>query len=478
MTGPTDELWPLTAAQSGVWYSASLGPGSSVYNVGERVDIHGPINPEILEKAYRAALAEAETLRLAVAEGPEGPVQIPGRAGPVAVRRLDFTGREDPGAAAEAWIASDVESAFDLEQGPLYAPALLTVGADLHILYSRYHHVVMDAWSSALITRRTAQLYSDAMADRPDSGTPLSPFRDLVAREASYRGSEEYEEDRRYWLKRLRSAPDPVTLSDRPYRRPQNILRRRTTLDAGLSEQLRSAAAGLGVSLSVLAVTATAAYVSGATGEGTISVGLPLSGRLDEVERNTPGMTVNVVPLYITVRPEIPLKKLARQVWAQTTRASRHSRFRMEDLRAERIRISGDDRPAGPVVNVMAFDYDIRFDGHPAQASSLSQRHTEDFSFAFYEGEHEGRIEVYFDANDRMYSRAEMDAHVERFLHFLARLAEARPDRPIGSVGLLDAEERERVLGVWGRGRAVEVPTGTAPHLFQTQSVQTPDHVA
>ncbi|MET8682891.1 amino acid adenylation domain-containing protein [Streptomyces sp. NPDC004732] len=478
MTGPMDELWPLTAAQSGVWYSASLGPGSSVYNVGERVEIHGPINPEILEKAYGAALAEAETLRFVVAEGPEGPVQIPGRAEQVAVRRLDFTDQEDPGAAAEAWMASDVASAFDLGQGPLYAPALLTVGVSLHILYSRYHHVIMDAWSSALITRRTAQLYSDAVAGRPDSGTPLSPFRDLVAREASYRDSEEYEEDRRYWLKRLQDAPDPVTLSGRPHRTPQNILRRRTTLSAGLSDQLRSAAAGLGVSLSVLAVTATAAYVSGATGESRISVGLPLSGRLDEVERNTPGMTVNVVPLFIAVRPELPLKKLARQVWAQTTRASRHSRFRMEDLRRERIRMSGESLPHGPVVNVMSFDYDIRFDGHPAKASSLSQRHTEDFSFVFYEGEHEGRIEVYFDANDRMYSRAEMDAHAERFLLFLERMAQALPDQPIGSVSLLGADERERVLGEWGSGRAVRVPEGTASARFEAQAAQAPDAAA
>ncbi|MFF1379058.1 amino acid adenylation domain-containing protein [Streptomyces sp. NPDC058308] len=478
MSGPVDEQWPLTAAQSGVWFAASLGPISSVYNVGERVEIHGPIDPEVLEKSYQAALAEAESLRLAIAQGPDGPVQVPGRAEQVAVRRLDFTGWKDPGAAAEAWVTTDVETAFDLTQGPLYAPALLTVGPNLHILYSRYHHVIMDAWSSALITRRTAQLYSDRVAGRQDSGTPLPPFRDLLEREVSYRGSEEYEADRRYWLKRLEDAPDPVRLSSRPHRRPENILRRRTTLGAGLSDQLRSAAARLGVSLSVLAVTATAAYVSRATGESTISVGLPLSGRLDEVERNTPGMTVNVVPLHITVRPEMSLKKLARKVWAQTTRASRHSRFRMEDLRRERIRMAGESLPYGPVVNVMAFDYDIRFDGHPVKASSLSQRYTEDFSFAFYEGEHEGPIEAYFDANDRMYSRAEMDAHVERFLLFLERLAAALPDRPIGSVSLLSADERERVLDVWGSGPAVEVPEGTAPALFETWAAQAPDAAA
>ncbi|MFI1678225.1 amino acid adenylation domain-containing protein [Streptomyces sp. NPDC020607] len=487
-----DEQWPLTPAQSGVWFSASLGPDSSVYNVGERVEIHGPIDTGILGAAYEAALAEADALRLAVLEGPEGPVQIFDRADPVAVRRLEFAGREDPVAAAEAWMAADVHSAFDLARGPLCAPALLTVGPNFHILYSRYHHVIMDAWSSALITRRTAQLYSDTVADRPDSGIPLSSFRDLVEREASYRGSEEYEDDRRYWLKRLHDAPDPVTLSGRPYRAPQDILRRRTTLGAGLSQQLRSAAAGLGVSLSVWAVTATAAYVSGVTGESVISVGLPLSGRLDEAERNTPGMTVNVVPLHIAVRPEIPLKKLARKVWAQTTRASRHSRFRMEDLRGERMRMTGGELPYGPVVNVMAFDYDIRFDGHPAKASSLSQRHTEDFSFAFYEGEgafHEGgegehggedggRIELYFDANDRMYSRAEMDAHVERFLLFLERMAETPPDRPVGSVGLLGADERERLLDVWGSGPTVEVPEVTAPAAFEAQVARTPDAAA
>ncbi|RZB19953.1 amino acid adenylation domain-containing protein [Streptomyces sp. F001] len=375
-------------------------------------------------------------------------------------------------------MQSDMDTAFDLTQGPLYAPALLTVDPNFHILYSRYHHVIMDAWSSALITRHTAQVYSALVADRPDDGAPLPSFRKLLEREGNYRNSEEYEADRRYWLKRLRDAPDPVSLSGRPYRRPERILRNRAALSAHLSDQLRDAATRLGVSWSVLAVVATAAYVGGVTGENAVSVGLPVSGRLDEVERNTPGMTVNVVPLHITVRPELPWAKLAKQVWAQTTRAARHSRYRMEDLRRELTWMSKENLPYGPVVNVMAFDYDIHFGGHPAKASSLSQRYTDDFSVAFHEGAREGGIEVYFDANDRMYSEAELDAHVARFLLFLERMADAGPDQPIGSVSLLTADERERVVGVWSSGSVVEVPEGTAPTLFEARVAETPDAAA
>ncbi len=477
MPDPMHGQWPLTAAQLGVWFAASLGPGGSVYNVGERVDIHGPVDPDILEKAHRVALEEAGALRLSMAEGPDGPVQVLGST-QAPVRRLDFSTQKDPKAAAEAWMASDVETAFDLAQGPLYAPALLTVGPNFHILCSRYHHVSMDAWSSALITRRTAQVYSDMMAGRPDSGIPFPSFRNLLESERRYRESEEYETDRRYWIKRLRDVPDPVSLSDRPYRSPRKILRKRVALSAGLSNQLRSASAQLGVSWSVLAVAATAAYAGGVTGENVIPVGLPVSGRLSEIERNTPGMAVNVVPLHITVRPELPLRKLAKQVWAQTTRASRHSRYRMEDLHRELTWTPEERLPYALVANVMAFDGDIRFGDHPAEVSSLSQRYTDDFSVVFHEGVRDGGIAVYFDANDRMYSQAELDAHVARFLLFLERLTSIGPDQPIGSISLLTADERERVVGTWSNGPVVEVPEATAPALFEARVVQTPDAVA
>ncbi|KJK33657.1 hypothetical protein UK15_38810, partial [Streptomyces variegatus] len=471
-----EKQWPLTAAQLGVWFAASLGPGGSVYNVGERVEIHGPVDSDILEEAHRIVLAEAEALRLVITEGPDGPLQALGSSH-IPVRRLDFTGDPDPNASAEAWMQSDMDITFDLRHAPLCAPALLTVGRDLHILYSRYHHVIMDAWSSALITRRTAQVYSDMVANRPDSGTPLPSFRNLLEHERSYRASDEYEADRRFWLKRLRDAPSPVSLSGRPYRRPERILRKRVALSADLSDQLRAAAARLGVSWSVWAVAATAAYVGGMTGENAISIGLPVSGRLDEVERNTPGMTVNVVPLHITVRPELPLSKLVKQVWAQTTRASRHSRYRMEDLRHE-LRMPQESLPYGPVVNVMAFDYDIHFGGHPAKASSLSQRYTDDFSVAFHEGAREGGIEVYFDANDHMYSPEELEAHAARFLLFIERMADAHADQRIGSVDLLTADERERVVGVWDRGPVAAVPEGTASSLFERRVAEAPDAAA
>ncbi|WP_246240092.1 non-ribosomal peptide synthetase [Streptomyces tubercidicus] len=477
MLDPIDDKWPLTAAQLGVWFAGSLGPGGSVYNVGERVEIHGPIMPDILERAHRIVLDEAEALRFTITQGPDGPLQVAGAAH-VPVRRVDFSAEADPREAAEAWMRSDMDTAFDLVQGPLYAPALLAIDPAFHILYSRYHHVVMDAWSSALITRRTAQVYSDLVTDQPDGGTPFPSFRTLLEHESSYRGSEEYEADRRYWLKRLRNAPAPVSLSSRPYRRPTDIRRRRAALSARLSDTLRSTAAKLGVSWSVLAVVATAAYVGAVTGESAVSVGLPVSGRLDEIERDTPGMTVNVVPLQITVEPELALSKVAKQVWAQTTRASRHSRYRMEDLRRDLTWSTGGGLPYGPVVNVMAFDYDIHFGGHPAKASSISQRYTDDFSIAFHEGEREGAIEVYFDANDHMYSQEEFDAHVARFLLFLERIADAGPDRRIGSLSLLTADERERVLGAWCGSSAVEVPEGTAAAVFEARVAEAPGAAA
>ncbi|GAA2910045.1 hypothetical protein GCM10020221_02460 [Streptomyces thioluteus] len=76
-----------------------------------------------------------------------------------------------------------------------------------------------------------------------------------------------------------------------------------------------------------------------------------------------------------------------------------------------------------------------------------------------------------------MYSQEELDAHVARFLLFLERMADARPEQPIGSISLLSADERERVVGVWSSGSVVGVPEGTASGVFEARVAEAPDAV-
>ncbi|MCC3779624.1 hypothetical protein, partial [Streptomyces sp. UNOB3_S3] len=53
---------PLLAAQSGILYAQALDPANPVLNTGDRVEIAGPLDEELFERALKRTTAEAETL--------------------------------------------------------------------------------------------------------------------------------------------------------------------------------------------------------------------------------------------------------------------------------------------------------------------------------------------------------------------------------------------------------------------------------
>ena len=61
-------------------------------------------------------------------------------------------------------------------------------------------------------------------------------------------------------------------------------------------------------------VAVTSIYMHKLTGENDIVLGLPMMGRLGSVSIHTPSMVMNLVPLRITVTPNITLAELLRQV--------------------------------------------------------------------------------------------------------------------------------------------------------------------
>ncbi len=62
---------PLTAAQREIWIAEQrLGRGNRVFRVGEYLEIHGGVDPELFAQALRLVVAEAEALHVRFVEGP------------------------------------------------------------------------------------------------------------------------------------------------------------------------------------------------------------------------------------------------------------------------------------------------------------------------------------------------------------------------------------------------------------------------
>ncbi|MGK4578986.1 non-ribosomal peptide synthase/polyketide synthase [Kitasatospora sp. HPMI-4] len=470
--------FPLTAAQREIWLAEQRsGTASAAYRIGEYLEIHGPVDPGLFENALRQVVDEAEALHVRFEDEGDGPVQVRS----VRDWRLPFVdlGAEpDPRAAAEEWIAADMARPMDLRDDLLFGFALVRLGAEHFLWYHSYHHIVMDGFGYSLIARRVAETYTALVEGRPAGPAAFGSLQDLLDGESAYRAAPRFAADRSYWMARLADRPEPAPLAGTsPGGRCTGVVRRTGPMAPTTPGALEAAARRLGVRWTRLLIAATALYVHRLTGARDVVVGLAVAARPDPLLRSVPGTVSNVVPLRLEVRPELTLAELVAQVAAEVGDAVEHQRYRSEELHRD-LGLPGTIGTAfSPVVNIMSFDYDVRFAGHRITAHNVSHGAVAGLSVTAWDRRDGSGPRIALKADPELHGDADLADHQLRLLRLLDTIAAAGGDLRLGRIDLLSAAERHEVL-VARNDTAAAVPAGTVAELFEARVAGTPDAVA
>ena len=153
----TGDAIALSSAQLGIWFAQKIAPSSPAFNIGEYVEIDGPVVLPLLEQALRQVVSEAETLRLRFSAQNGEPAQVVGRDVAWPLPFIDLSGEPDARAAALAWMKADLARPIDPEVGPLFGFALFKASDTRLFWYARYHHIVLDGFGMWLVCRRVAE---------------------------------------------------------------------------------------------------------------------------------------------------------------------------------------------------------------------------------------------------------------------------------------------------------------------------------
>ena len=180
----------LSSAQLGIWFAQKLDPSSPAYNIGEYIELNGPIDPALFERALRQAVFEAETLRVRFVDDAAAPRQIVGAPAPWSLCVIDVSAEDDARAAAETWMKADLARPVEPTIGPLFGFALFKASAGRFFWYARYHHLVMDGYGMWLVARRVAEAYSELCAGRAAPDAAFGSLSELVELDAAYRASD------------------------------------------------------------------------------------------------------------------------------------------------------------------------------------------------------------------------------------------------------------------------------------------------
>ncbi|MGW6981615.1 condensation domain-containing protein [Streptomyces sp. NPDC054932] len=429
-TDRTDRTAGLTAAQAHILAAQSADPSYAGHNVGQYIELVGPLDTAALDEAVLCTLDEAPWLRS----------RLMSRGG--GLPRLDTSAAADPVGAAVELVRGQLACpprpelltapGGDAPAPDLTGALLVTVGPEHHLLVQYFHLLAVDGYGVALIGRRIAEVYTALVGGRPPGPTPFAPASVLADADRAYTGSAAQDADRRYWTERYADRPVPVSPAGRAAPAQDTTRRHTVRLDATGSAAVRATARSARVTWAEVVLAATAVRVTAQTGAREAVLAVYATARTGPGMLRVPATAVNVLPVRLPVRGADTFRSLLHAAAGELTLLRRHQRFRGEELARELWPQYRGGRVPGPLVNLRPFETELDFGAIRGRVVSLASGPVDDLSVSAA-ADGDGLLRLDFAVNPTLYEAGEPARFARLFTEDLAALCDA-PDTPVASL--------------------------------------------
>ncbi|WP_158612977.1 non-ribosomal peptide synthetase [Nocardiopsis sp. Huas11] len=474
---------PLSFAQQRLWFLHRMDGPNPSYNIPFSVRLTGRLDTAALSAALGDLVARHESLRTLFPDEDGTPRQVivPDPAVPFTV--VDTAPDELPGPLSEA-----ARYAFRLEDEIPVRATLFRLGEDEHVLLVLVHHIAADGASVLPLLADLDLAYRARLSGRAPDREPVAvQYADYALWQRELLNETPggpLAEQVGFWSRALAGLPDELPLpTDRP--RPAVAGRAagevRLRIDPETHRALRGLARSTDTSLFMVFQAALAALLT-RLGAGTdIPLGAPVAGRGDDALEDLVGFFVNTLVLRTDTSGDPGFRELLRRVRDFDLAAYAHQDVPFERLVEElnpprslarhplfQVMLAYQSMPEG----VLALgDLEVR----PADASTGEAKF--DLSLDLTAADSADGVDGVLRYRADLFDPATAEAVADRYSRLL-RAVLTDPDRPIGTLDLLEAAEADAVRDAW-HGPDLPVPRArTLPALFAAQAARTPDATA
>ena len=478
-----EAVYPLSPMQQGMLFHSLYAPESGVYVEQLSCTLRGDLDIPAFQRAWQRVVDRHAVLRTSfVWRQLDKTLQVVHRRVTVPLEQQDWRGLSpaQQRARLDAFLQQERRRGFDLSRPPLVRLALMRTAEDAHTFVWSHHHILLDGWSLPLILGEVFALYEAFRQGRDLYLKPPRPYRDYIA----WLQRQDLAKAEAFWRETLAglTAPTPLVVdraTEAGEERDEAYGVLESHLPAATTATLQALARQHRLTLSTLVQGAWALLLHRYSGEDDVVFGATVSGRppdLPGVETMV-GLFINTLPVRAQIRPETPLVEWLRRLQAQLAAMRQYEYSPLVQVQ------EWSDVPRG----LPLFESILVFENYPVDASlrkqtgSLTVEEVRSIEQTNYP------ITVVSGAGERLplkiaYDRRRFDADaIRRMLGHLETLLEgiaAAPDRPIATLPLLTADERQQVLVTWN-ATATDYPQDATVHqLFEAQAARTPDAVA
>jgi amino acid adenylation domain-containing protein len=479
---------PLSFMQQRLWFVHQMDPASAAYNIAGSLHAEGRLDLQVLARSLAEIVRRHESLRTTFSFVGGEPAQIISMESATTFRMpvIDLQGLPETMAEREAerLAVEEASRPLDLERGPLLRCLALSLSPVRSHLLVVMHHIISDGWSLGILMQELDALY-EAFSTRRASPLPDLPvqYADFAVWQREHLNGEVLERHLAFWRERLAGSPQLLEL---PTDRPRPVVPSDHgalypfTLNADLTQRLRTLSRSLGGTLFMTLLAAWQALLSRYSGQSDVVVGSPIAGRTREELQGMVGFFVNMLPLRADLSEEPTFRSLLAQVRRSTLLAFQHEDLPFDRL-VDGLRVERSSR-WHPIFQV-AFSYHaLSFESSPGRSGvALSVHRIPNRTAKFDLNPHitvgTAELQGELEYNTDLFDAATAGRLMEHYQVLLEEIA-ADPDRSVSRLPILSAAERLRLLENPNSAGSTFVVESCLHELVAEQAFRRPQAVA
>ncbi|MCL7931126.1 amino acid adenylation domain-containing protein [Halomonas llamarensis] len=477
---------PLSFSQHQLWLLQNMESGLSAYNLPRVFRLKGSVNPEALERAFKAVIARHAVLRTRFVERDGEPMQVvaPDVKFALQCEDLSMLMPSERQARLAVSINEVTSHIFDLTASPALVAKWIKVSEKEQVLAVCMHHIVSDAWSNPILAKDLTTAYRLAAASQEEVFLPELniQYTDYAAwqRERYERG--EFEKSLAYWNSYLGDqVPDIELPTD--YKRPGvqkfSGARASIALPSNLAEALRQLCRKEKCTPFMILLAAWQVLLARYSDRMEFAVGVPHAGRPFDELQDLMGYFVSTQVFRANLSPAMTLRDIVRQVRKDALGLMNHADLPLELLL--KTRSEQRDPSRNPLFQVMfgvqmASDAEqLEFDGVIADPIR-AENGTTKFELSLNCVIEKGGVQCDLEYRTDLFEQGTAEKLLERYQQVLTTLCENH-SRCLGELEVLGACER-RELAEWGVNTKEYSDAEPVNHLIEKQAAATPETTA
>jgi len=464
--------YPVSQGQKRLWMVDQMENNQVAYNMPGVFMWNIELDKSALQYAFEELVKRHESLRtqfiLVNGEPRQQIVEVASFS--VTWEDIDFSAMQNPQQNMMILVEKDINTTFNLAQGPLVRMKLIKLGADKFAIYLNMHHIISDGWSVKVLMNDVMQLYHSKTTGVPHNLPVLKlQYKDFATWQNHFLATET-EKHKEYWLNQF-SDELPVLDFPTDFARPAIKTYNGNTVYLQLNKSLTDSFENYCKANKTTLFTALLACVNGLlyiyTGQEDLIVGIPVSGREHPDLMHQVGFFVNTLPIRTRFSGKESFNILLQKVKQLMLDAQEYQAYPMEDL-VENLSLTPDrSRSALFDVLVSLLEEENESFNLPSRISKY------DFSFEFRK-KSEG-LSLSIEYNTDLYRLEKMERMLIHFSNLISAIVN-ETDQAINQLDILSTEEKNNLLNTL---TDTDYPKNTTiVALFEEQVQKTPQAIA